>query len=121
MISKSLLKLRSRNSLVCSLCFLFLSSPVYALRSLQSPVTQLSEAEKLVKERKYAEAEASVHGLITRQPSADAFDLLGYIYEQQSKLDQAESAYNQALKLNPGRLSSKARLGILHGKRGKYA
>src|SRR5262249_31030091 len=81
----------------------------------------LSEAKKLVAEGKYAEAEASVRALMTRQPFPDGFDFLGYLYEQQSKLDQAEEAYGQAVKLNSARHSSKVRLGIVYGKKGKYA
>jgi len=121
MISKSLLKLRYGNSIVCSLSLSVLLAQVYALPSLQGPAIQFSEAKRLVREGKYAEAEAAVTALVARQPSADGFDLLGNIYEQQSKLDRAEDAYGQALKLNPGRHSSKARLGIVYGKRAKYA
>jgi tetratricopeptide (TPR) repeat protein len=97
--------------------FLF-SSQVYAL---PYPADQFSEAKKLITEGRYAEAEASVRELISRQPSPEGFDLLGYIYEQQRMLDRAEDAYGQALKLDAGRHSSKVRLGIVYGKEGKYA
>ena len=120
MPSKSLVKLRYGSPLAFCLCLSLHSAQVYALGSLQGPAIQLSEAEELVRQGKYAEAEASVRALITRQPSADGFDLLGYIYEQQGKLDRAETAYNQALKENAGRTSSKARLGIIYGKRGRH-
>ena len=93
---------------------------LYALPSLQGPAIQLSEAKKLAMEGKYAEAEASVRALMSRQPSPDGFDLLGTIYEQQSKLNQAEEAYGQAVKLNPANQYSKTRLGIVYGKNGKY-
>ena len=115
------LKLRNTTSLVLSLCLSFFSSQVCALSALQSPANHLSDAERLVREGKYAEAETAVRTLVTRQPSADGFDLLGYIYEQQASLDRAESAYNQALKLNADRNSSKARLGIVYGKKGRFA
>lgn len=72
-------------------------------------------------EGKYAEAEASLRALMTRQPSPEGFDLLGYAYEQQNKLDQAEEAYGQAVKLTPGSQYSKAKLGIVYCKRGKHA
>ena len=121
MLSKGWLKLRCGNSIVCLLSFSMLLPQVYALPSLQGPAIQFSEAKKLVTEGKYAEAEASVRALMTRQPSPDGFDLLGYIYEQQSKLDQAEEAYGQALKLNATWRSSKVRLGIVYAKKGKYA
>jgi len=122
MMSKNLpTLLRYGSYLTCFLCLFFLSSQVYALSRVQGPAIQLREAEQLLRQGKYAEAETSARRLISRQPSADAFHLLGYIYEQQSDLDRAESAYAQALKLNPGRPSSTARLGIVYGKRGKYA
>jgi tetratricopeptide (TPR) repeat protein len=103
------------NLIVC-LGFLF-SLQVYAL---SYPTDQFSEAKNLITEGKYAEAEASLRAQITRQPSPDGFDLLGYVFEQQSKLDQAEQAYRQALKLDAERHSSKVRLGIVYGKEGKY-
>jgi len=120
MISKSFPTLRSGNSMVFALILSTLLLPNYALPSLQSPAIQLSEAKRLVMEGKYVEAEASLLTLMTRQPSPEGFDLLGYSYEQQNKLDQAEEAYGQAVKLNPGSHYSKAKLGIVYGKRGKY-
>ena len=120
MISKSPLNFRFGNLNVCFFCLCFISSQVYALSILQGSAIQLSEAKRLVMEGKYAEAEASLRTLTTRQPSPEGFDLLGYTYEQQNKLDQAEDAYGQAVNLNPGSHYSKAKLGIIYGKRGKY-
>jgi tetratricopeptide (TPR) repeat protein len=97
-----------------------LVSQAYAAAGLQGSATQLGEVEKLVSERKYAEAEESVRKLINRQPSADAFHMLGYVCEQRGKLDEAEGAYTRALELNPGRPSSKVKLGIVHGKKKRY-
>jgi tetratricopeptide (TPR) repeat protein len=112
--------LRNRNAFILSWCLSFLSSQVYSFSSLQSPQSRLGDAERLVREGRYAEAEASLRALITRQPSADAFDLLGYSNEQQNKLEAAENAYREALKLNAGRNASKARLGIVYAKQGKH-
>ncbi len=120
MSSNSLFRLLFGNHLVCSLCLFFLVSQAYAVAGLQASATQLGEVEKLVSERKYAEAEESVRKLINRQPSAAAFHLLGYVCEQRDKLDEAAGAYTRALKLNPGRHSSKVRLGIVHGKKERY-
>src|SRR4051794_16845072 len=103
------------------LCLSMLLSQIGALEGFQSPALQLNDAQKLALEGKLAEAEASVHALISRQPTPDAFDLLGYIYEQRSSFDQAEEAYRQAIKLEPTRTSSKVRLGIVYGKEGRYA
>src|SRR5437867_7976841 len=111
MISKGWRKLLDGKFISCFLGLSMLPSQV-SLGSLQGPGIQLSEAKKLVAEGKYAEAEASVRALMTRQPFPDGFDFLGYLYEQQSKLDQAEEAYGQAVKLNSARHSSKVRLGI---------
>lgn len=121
MMSQGGLKLRYGNSILCSLCFSLLLSPVYALPVLQGPAAQLSEAKKLATEGKFAEAEALVNTVIARRPSADGFDLLGYIYERQGKLDQAAVAYGRVVKLDPARHYSKTRLGIVHGKKAKYA
>ena len=121
MISKSLLELGCGHSIVCLLSLSMLLPQLYALPSLQSPAIQLGEANKLLMEGKSAEAEALVRALMSRQPSPDGFDLLGTIYEQQSKLNQAEEAYGQAVKLNPANQYSKTRLGIVYGKNGKYA
>jgi tetratricopeptide (TPR) repeat protein len=103
------------------LCLSMLLSQVGALAGFQSPALQLNDAQKLALDGKLAEAEASVHAFISRRPIPDAFDLLGYIYEQRSSLDQAEEAYRQAIKLEPTRKSSKVRLGIIYGKEGRYA
>lgn len=121
MIRKSLSKMRIATLLACFWCLWFLSSQIGASNSPQSTANQLREAERLVEEGKPAEAEASLRRLITRQPSADAFHMLGYLAERQGRLDQAETAYSQALKLSARRSSSIARLGIVYGKRGKHA
>ena len=120
MISRILPELRCGAFVLCLLSLSMLPTRLYAWPSLQSPAIQLSEAKQLVTEGKYAEAEASVRALMSRQPSPDGFELLGTLYEQQSKLDQAEEAYGQAVSLDPGRHYSKARLGIVYGKKGKY-
>ena len=102
------------------LCLWLLQSQAYVLASPQAAAGQLSQAKKRVTEGKYAEAEAPVRALIARPPSADGFDLL-YICEQQNKLDQAEAAYGESVKLNPASHFSKIRLGIVYGKKRKYA
>jgi tetratricopeptide (TPR) repeat protein len=121
MTNRGWLKLLCGKFIACVLCLFLFLSQAYFLANPQSTAGQLSEARKLVTEGKYAEAEASVRALLARQPSPDGFDLLGYICEQQSKLDQAEEAYGQAVKLDPPRYYSKARLGIVYGKKGKSA
>ena len=103
------------------LCLWLLQSQAYVLASPQAAAGQFSEAKKLVTQGKFAEEEASVRVLIARQPSADGFDLLGYICEQQNKLDQAEAAYGEAVKLNSASHFPKIRLGIVYGKEGKCA
>ena len=120
MTSENLFKLCCRNFIVCCLGYSVLPQ-AYALASPQGLAIRLSEAKKLMAEGKYGEAEASVNALIARQPSADAFDLLGNIFEQQNKLDRAEDAYRQALRLDAAKHSSRVRLGIVYGKRAKYA
>ena len=67
-----------------------------------------------------AEAEASVRSLLSDQPSPDGYRLLGFICENQGKLDQAEQAYRESLKLSPGLEFSRIRLGIVYCKGEKY-
>lgn len=67
-----------------------------------------------------AEAEASVRSLLSDQPSADGYRLLGFICENQGKLDQAEQAYRESLTLSPGLEFSRIRLGIVYCKGKKY-
>ena len=67
-----------------------------------------------------AEAEASVRSLLSDQPSPDGYRLLGFICENQGKLDQAEEAYRESLTLSPGLEFSRIRLGIVYCKGKKY-
>jgi tetratricopeptide (TPR) repeat protein len=115
-----MLKPPHKSFLIPSWFVFFFCSQIHALSGPQSSAIQLSDAEKLVRQGKHAEAEASLRALVARQPAADGFHLLGFIYEQRNSLDQAETAYKQALKLEAGRDSSKGRLGIVYGKKGKY-
>lgn len=101
------------------ICLVFLSS--LALNAQPNPNDPFSEVKTLITQGRYAEAEVSLRGLVTRHPSPEGFELLGYIDEQQSKLEQAAEAYHQALKLDAARHSSKVRLGIVYGKERRYA
>ena len=69
---------------------------------------------------KLAEAEELVRSLLTDQPSPDGYRLLGFICENQGKLDQAEQAYRESLTLSPGLEFSRIRLGIVYCKGKKY-
>ena len=69
---------------------------------------------------KLAEAEELVRSLLTDQPSPDGYRLLGFVCENQGKLDRAEQAYRESLKLNPGLEFSRIRLGIVYCKGKKY-
>ena len=69
---------------------------------------------------KLAEAEELVRSLLTDQPSPDGYRLLGFVCENQGKLDQAERAYRESLTLSPGLEFSRIRLGIVYCKGKKY-
>ena len=101
--------------------FFFLVFPIHSIARPQAPENRFSEATELVKEGRFAEAESSLKTLLSHQPSSEGYELLGNVYEQQGKLDPAESAYGQALKLSATRFSSKVRLGIIYVKKGEYA
>ena len=69
---------------------------------------------------KLAEAEELVRSLLSDQPSPDGYRLLGFVCENQGKLDRAERAYRESLKLSPGLEFSRIRLGIVYCKGKKY-
>ena len=69
---------------------------------------------------KLAEAEELVRSLLSDRPSPDGYRLLGFVCENQGKLDRAERAYRESLKLSPGLEFSRIRLGIVYCKGKKY-
>ena len=81
---------------------------------------RLRQAVEQAQAGKLPEAEALVRSTLAEQPSPDGYRLLGYLCENQGKLDQAEQAYRESLKLSPRLEFSRIRLGIVYCKGKKY-
>ena len=61
-----------------------------------------AQAEKLIKEWKYADAIPLLHKVVQTDPnSADAYNQLGYAHRKLNKLPEASSFYAKALSINP--------------------
>ncbi len=82
---------------------------------------RLRQAVEQARAGKLPEAEALVRFVLADQPSPDGYRLLGFLCERQEKLEQAEQAYQESLKLDSGLESSRIRLGIVYCKGKKYS
>lgn len=94
---------------------------VQASHAAQGMDPRFRQAVEQAQAGRLAEAEASVRSLLSDRPSPDGYRLLGFICENQGKLDQAEQAYRESLMLSPGLEFSSIRLGIVYCKGKKYA
>ena len=93
---------------------------VQASQAAQGMDPRFRQAVEHAQAGRLAEAEASVRSLLTDQPSPDGYRLLGFICENQGKLDQAKLAYRESLTLSPGLEFSRIRLGIVFCKGKEY-
>lgn len=105
-----------------SVGFIFLCGFLLAQTSqaAQGMDPRFRQAVEQAQAGRLTEAEASVRSLLSDQPSPDGYRLLGFICENQGKLEQAERAYRESLTLNPGLEFSRIRLGIVYCKGGKH-
>ena len=77
--------------------------------------TNYTQAEKLVKDGKYADAIPLLDKAVKANPkSADAYNYLGYSYRQLGQFDSAMEYYNTALSLQPKHLGANEYLGELY-------
>ncbi len=77
--------------------------------------TNYTQAEKLVKDGKYADAIPLLNKAVKANPkSADAYNYLGYSYRQLGQFDSAMEYYNTALSLQPKHLGANEYLGELY-------
>jgi tetratricopeptide (TPR) repeat protein len=93
---------------------------VQASQGAQGMDPRFRQAVEQAQAGKLAEAEELVRSLLTDQPSPDGYRLLGFVCENQGKLDRAEQAYRESLTLSPGLEFSRIRLGIVYCKGKKY-
>jgi hypothetical protein len=63
--------------------------------------SNLVKAQKVVYEKRYAEAEGLVKQTISWHPTSDAYMLLGSIYKLQGKFSSGDSCWSIAQKLDP--------------------
>lgn len=63
--------------------------------------SNLVKAQKVVYEKRYAEAEGLVKQTISWHPTSDAYMLLGSIYKLQGKFAEGDSCWSIAQKLDP--------------------
>jgi len=71
------------------------------------------EATELMRVGDYARAEAVLEAAVKAEPTPDAYGLLGYARENQSRFAAAENAYREARRLAPDFLFARVRLGIV--------
>ena len=77
--------------------------------------TNYTQAEKLVKDGKYADAIPLLNKAVKANPkSADAYNYLGYSYRQLGQFESAMEYYNTALSLQPKHLGANEYLGELY-------
>ena len=80
-----------------SFCLLASSIAGLSFAPAQNEMQQIAEA---IQGGKLKEAEVALESLLKRQPnSADAYRLLGAVFEREQKFQQAESALQRAAKL----------------------
>lgn len=77
--------------------------------------TNYTQAEKLIKDGKYADAIPLLNKAVKANPkSADAYNYLGYSHRQLGQFEAAMEHYNTALSLQPKHLGANEYLGELY-------
>jgi tetratricopeptide (TPR) repeat protein len=73
--------------------------------------------------REYGKAEPFLAEIVaeTKLEFADVFDMLGVIYHQQGRLNDAEAMFKRALKINPNYTEAALNLAVTCNDLGKYA
>ncbi len=108
-----------RFALVLVVGLLLAAGPVLAAggggRAKSTKDTSYTQAEKLIKDGKYADAIPLLNKAVKANPkSADAYNYLGYSYRQLGQFDSAMEYYNTALSLQPKHLGANEYLGELY-------
>ncbi len=79
----------------------------------------LSSGQAKLTAGNYDGAIADLQASVSKGKSLDGYFALGNAYTRQSKLAEAEQAYNEALKINPNHLSTLSNLGVVYYQQGK--
>ena len=108
-----------RFALVLVVGLLLVAGPALAAggggRTKSTKDTNYTQAEKLIKDGKYADAIPLLNKAVKANPkSADAYNYLGYSYRQLGQFEAAMEHYNTALSLQPKHLGANEYLGELY-------
>ncbi|MEM8785890.1 MAG: tetratricopeptide repeat protein [Pseudomonadota bacterium] len=86
------------------------------------PVDDFDRAVQLIGKERYTRAARVLDRVVDQEPNnADAWNLLGFSLRKSGKLDRAETAYQQALALDPAHRGALEYYGELHLMRGDKA
>lgn len=91
----------------------------YAAQYANTPKELNEVAKELILKRRFEKAEAILENniaLFAEDP--EARDLLGVVFLNTNRVDEAEMQFNAALKLDPNHISSVINLGVVHEERG---
>ena len=78
------------------------------------------KATELMRVGNYARAEAVLDATVKAEPTPDAYGLLGYAREMQNRFAMAEKAYRESMRLTPGFVFARVRLGIVLTKQARH-
>ena len=82
---------------------------------------QLERIAAVIDQGNHAQAAADLENYVNVYPNDDlAWTILGNVYQELDKFDEAQSAYDSAIKINPEQFQAITGLGVLHRKRGNY-
>lgn len=100
------------------LLFTLLLSPLaWSADSSPAPATdpELTRARDLIQRKEWTTAIQVLEGFTRSKPeNADGFNLLGYSYRNLKRMDEALTAYNQALKLDPKHKGAHEYIGVAY-------
>ncbi len=94
--------------------------PVIAADTDTTPVANqenpdFAAGRKAVEAKDWPVAAAAFERAVKRDPkSADAYNMLGYSYRWQNRMDESLAAYNKALALDPGHRGAHEYIGVAY-------
>jgi len=77
-----------------------------------SPPLMMNLINILAQEKRYQEAANAAETLVKIEPSANAYERLGWCYFRMSSFDKSQAAYSDAVKVDPGHWQSFNGIGV---------